>query len=109
MTMYTRGGDNAFLGTGTPSFSPLPAARQGPTWNAGFIDNPLDGESAIHSSSIANELIRMSRQALPIDSTNGFLPGRERSFRRLWRYRRAGFWISLLPIYVQPRRSRHSQ
>src|SRR5882762_408928 len=28
MTMYTRGGDNAFLGTGTPSFSPLPAGAQ---------------------------------------------------------------------------------
>jgi len=74
MTMYTRGGDNAFLGTGTPSFSPLPAGAQGPTWNAGFIETHL----TVNPQFILinrYELIRMSRQALPIDSTNGFLPG----------------------------------
>ena len=74
MTMYTRGGDNAFLGTGTPSFSPLPAGAQGPTWNAGFIETHLTVNPQFI---LVNryELIRMSRQALPIDAANGYLPG----------------------------------
>src|SRR6266404_9118090 len=65
MTMYTRGGDNVFLGTGTPSFSPLPTGAQGPTWNAGFIETHL----TVNPQFILinrYELIRMSRQALPI-------------------------------------------
>ena len=65
MTMYTRGGDNAFLGTGTPSFSPLPVGAQGPTWNAGFIETHLTVNPQFI---LVNryELIRMSRQALPV-------------------------------------------
>jgi hypothetical protein len=65
MTMYTRGGDNVFLGTGTPSYSPLPAGAQGPTWNAGFIETHLTVNPQFI---LVNryELIRMSRQALPV-------------------------------------------
>jgi len=70
---------------------------QGPTWNAGFIETHLT-VIPIHPRH-RYELIRMSRQALPIDAANGYLRG-ERSFRELWGYRCTGFWISLLPIYV---------
>jgi len=73
MTMYTRGGDNVFLGTGTPSFSPLPAGAQGPTWNAGFIETHYTVNPQFI---LVNryELIRMSRQALPI-TPGVFEPG----------------------------------
>ena len=65
MTMYTRGGDNVFLGTGTPAFSPLPTGAQGPTWNAGFIETHYTVNPQFI---LVNryEAIRMSRQALPI-------------------------------------------
>jgi len=73
MTMYTRGADNVFLGTGTPSFSPLPAGAQGPTWNAGFIETHYTVNPQFI---LVNryELIRMSRQALPI-TPGVFEPG----------------------------------
>lgn len=67
MTMYTRGGDNVFLGTGTPS-SPnftLPPGAQGPTWNAGFIETHYTVNPQLILIN-RYELIRMSRQALPI-------------------------------------------
>jgi hypothetical protein len=73
MTMYTRGGDNAFLGTGTPAFSPLPTDAKGPTWNAGFIETHY---TFTPQFILVNryELIRMSRQALPI-TPGVFEPG----------------------------------
>lgn len=70
MTQFLHGFDNAFLGTGTPSYSSLPLEAHSPSWNAGLIEphytvNPqliLIGRY---------ELIRMSRQAL--DSNPGNL------------------------------------
>jgi hypothetical protein len=73
MTMYTRGGDNVFLGTGTPSFSPLPAGAQGPTWNAGFIETHYTVNPQLILIN-RYELIRMSRQALPV-TPGVFEPG----------------------------------
>jgi hypothetical protein len=63
MTMYTHAGDNAFLGTGTPAYQPLPSGAHGPTWNAGMIETHY----TVNPQFILinrYELIRMSRQAL---------------------------------------------
>lgn len=73
MTIFTHAGDNAFLGTGTPSFSALPTGAQGPTWNAGFIETHY----TVNPQFILinrYELIRMSRQALPV-TPGVFEPG----------------------------------
>ena len=69
MTQYLHGFDNAFLGTATASYNPLPTGAHSPTWNAGLIEphytvNPqfvLIGRY---------ELIRMSRQALDTNPGN---------------------------------------
>jgi hypothetical protein len=74
MTMYTHAGDNAFLGTGTPSFRALPTGARGPTWNGGMIETHYTFNPQFILIN-RYELIRMSRQALPVDATNGFLPG----------------------------------
>jgi hypothetical protein len=73
-TMYFHGWDSAFLGTGTAANVPLPAGAQAPTWNGGlfethYVFNP--------QFILINryELIRMSRQALPIVPGGGFVPG----------------------------------
>src|SRR6267142_3371640 len=73
-TLYIHASDNAFLGTGTPSFDPLPAGARSPIWNGGLIET----HHTVNPQFILinrYELIRMSRQALPIDGANGFLPG----------------------------------
>jgi len=73
-TLYIHASDNAFLGTGTPSFDPLPAGARSPIWNGGLIETHY----TVNPQFILinrYELIRMSRQALPIDGANGFLPG----------------------------------
>src|SRR5216684_3607088 len=73
-TLYTHASDNAFLGTGTRSFDPLPAGARSPIWNGGMIETHY----TVNPQFILinrYELIRMSRQALPIDAANGFLPG----------------------------------
>ena len=66
-TLYMHGYDNVFLGTGTPANQPgtLPAGAHGPSWNGGFAE--------IHYTCSPQfilvgryELIRMSRQALPV-------------------------------------------
>jgi len=74
MTMYTHASDNGFLGTGTPSYNPLPTGAQSPIWNGGMIETHV----TVNPQFILinrYELIRMSRQALPVDATKGFLPG----------------------------------
>lgn len=62
-TVYLRGSDNVFLGTGTAANAPLPVGAQGPTWNGGFIETHYTVNTKLvllHRY----ELIRMSRQAL---------------------------------------------
>jgi len=74
MTMYTHASDNAFLGTGIPSYNPLPTGAQSPIWNGGMIETHY----TVNPQFILinrYELIRMSRQALPVDATNPFIPG----------------------------------
>jgi len=66
-TLYMHGYDNVFLGTGIPVNQPgtLPVGAHGPRWNGGFVE--------IHYTWSPQfilvgryELIRMSRQALPV-------------------------------------------
>jgi hypothetical protein len=65
MTMYTHASDNAFLGTGTASFNPLPTGAHSPIWNSGMIEThyTLNPQFILINR---YELIRMSRQALPV-------------------------------------------
>lgn len=74
MTMYTHASDNAFLGTGTASFRQLPTGAHSPVWNGGMIETHYTVNPQVILIN-RYELIRMSRQALPIDATNGFLQG----------------------------------
>jgi hypothetical protein len=73
-TIYFRGLDNAFLGTGTPANAALPVGAKAPTWNGGLIETHYNWNPQLI---LINRLetVRMSRQALPVDSTNVFIPG----------------------------------
>ena len=69
MTMYTHASDNAFLGTGTASFNPLPTGAHSPIWNGGMIETHY----TVNPQFILinrYELIRMSRQALDTNPGN---------------------------------------
>jgi hypothetical protein len=69
-TMFIHGSDNAFLGTGTPSYNPLPVGAHGPTWNVGTIETHYTWNPQLILIN-RYELVRMSRQAL--DSVPGNL------------------------------------
>ena len=73
-TMYFRGTDSAYLGTGTAANQTLPVGAQNPAWNGALIETHYT-----HSPQfiIINryEAIRMSRQALPVVAGGGFVPG----------------------------------
>lgn len=73
-TIYFHGWDSAFLGTGTPANATLPAGGRAPTWNGGLFETHYTFSPQLILIN-RYELIRMSRQALPIDPTNPFLPG----------------------------------
>jgi len=68
-TLYLRGMDNVFIGTGTPSFKPpltpvpLPAGARSPIWNGGFIETHYTATPQLLFLG-RYELIRVSRQAL---------------------------------------------
>jgi hypothetical protein len=64
-TIYFHGWDSAFLGTGTAANTDLPAGAQAPTWNGGLFEThyTLNPQFILINR---YELIRMSRQALPI-------------------------------------------
>lgn len=62
-TMYIHGSDNAFLGTGTPSYSDLPFGSHSPTWNVGTIETHYTYSPQLIFVN-RYELVRMSRQAL---------------------------------------------
>jgi len=69
MTQYLHGFDNAFLGTATPSYEPLPEGAHSPTWNAGLIE-PHYNVNPQFILIGRYELIRMSRQALDTNPGN---------------------------------------
>jgi hypothetical protein len=73
-TMFFHGWDSAFLGTGTPANVALPTGARAPTWNGGLFETHYTYSPQLILIN-RYELIRMSRQALPIDATNPFLPG----------------------------------
>ncbi len=73
-TLFMHGGENAFLGTGTAANNPLPFGARSPQWNGALIESHY----TVNPQFILinrYEFIRMSQQALPIDSTNVFIPG----------------------------------
>lgn len=63
-TMFIHGSDSAFLGTGTPAFSPLPDGARSPSWNVGTIETHYTYSPQLILIN-RYELVRMSRQALP--------------------------------------------
>jgi hypothetical protein len=63
-TMFIHGSDNAFLGTGTPAFSPLPDGARSPSWNVGTIETHYTYNPQLIFVN-RYELVRMSQQALP--------------------------------------------
>jgi hypothetical protein len=73
-TIYFHGWDSAFLGTSTPANVALPTGAQAPTWNGGLFETHYNFNPQFILIN-RYELIRMSRQALPIDATNPFRPG----------------------------------
>lgn len=69
-TLYLRGRDSAFLGTGTPANQPwaLPIGARAPIWNGGFAElhyNPTPQMVLVGRY----ELIRMAQQAFPLGTT----------------------------------------
>jgi hypothetical protein len=73
-TMFIHGSDNAFLGTGTPSFLPLPAGAHSPSWNVGTIETHYTYSPQLIFIN-RYELVRMSRQALDLDADGVAIPG----------------------------------
>jgi hypothetical protein len=72
-TVYFHSWDSAFLGTGTPANAPLPAGARAPTWNGGLFETHYTFNPQLILIN-RYELIRMSRQALPI-VPGAFAPG----------------------------------
>jgi hypothetical protein len=72
-TMYFHGWDSAFLGTGTPANTDLPVGAQAPTWNGGLFETHYMFNPQFILIN-RYELIRMSRQALPV-VPGPFTPG----------------------------------
>jgi len=72
-TIYFHGWDSAFLGTGTAANTDLPAGAQAPTWNGGLFETHYMFNPQFILIN-RYELIRMSRQALPI-MAGTYVPG----------------------------------
>ena len=73
-TIYFHGWDSAFLGTGTRAIDPLPMGAKAPTWNGGLIETHFNlSPQWLFENRL--ETVRMSRQALPINSAAPFTPG----------------------------------
>ena len=67
-TLYMRGQDNAYLGTGTAAgLAGLPDGAQSPTWNGGFVEAHYTWSPQLVFVG-RYEAVRMSRQALPVGS-----------------------------------------
>jgi hypothetical protein len=72
--MYFHSADNAYLGTGTPAYDPLPTGAQKPIWNGALFESHYTyNPELIFIQRV--ELVRMSQQALPIDPTNPYIAG----------------------------------
>ncbi len=65
-TVYMRGKDNAYLGSGTPAGpEPLPDGARGPIWNGGFVEAHYTWTQQLILVG-RYELLRMAQQALPV-------------------------------------------
>jgi len=69
LPFYMHGYDSVFLGTGTPANQALPAGAMAPTWNGGFVETHYHVNPQFVLVQ-RDEVIRMSRQALPGNAPN---------------------------------------
>ena len=69
LPFFMHGWDNVYLGTSTPANQALPDGAQAPSWNGGFIETHyhLTPQFVLTQR---DEIIRMSKQALPDNPTN---------------------------------------
>ena len=68
-TLFMHGWDSAFLGTNTPSNSPLPLGAQAPTFNGGLFESHYNYSPRLILIN-RYELIRMSRQSFASNPSN---------------------------------------
>jgi hypothetical protein len=75
-SIYFHGSDSVYLGTNTPANTPLalPTGAQAPSWNGGLFETHYNFNPQFILIN-RYELIRMSRQALPVAPAGGFVPG----------------------------------
>jgi len=69
LPFFMHGWDNVYLGTSTAANQPLPDGAQAPVWNGGFIETHYH----LHPQFVLvqrDEIIRMSKQALPGNPAN---------------------------------------
>lgn len=69
LPFFMHGWDNVYLGTSTAANQPLPDGARAPVWNGGFIETHYH----LHPQFVLvqrDEIIRMSRQALPTNPGN---------------------------------------
>jgi hypothetical protein len=72
--MYFHSSDDKYLATGTPSNLALPTGARNATWNGALFESHYTfNPQYILIQRV--ELVRMSQQALPVDPTNGYIPG----------------------------------
>ena len=72
--MYFHSSDNKYLATGTPANLALPTGARDATWNGALFESHYTfNPQYILIQRV--ELVRMSQQALPVDPTNGYIPG----------------------------------
>jgi hypothetical protein len=69
LPFFMHGWDNVYLGTSTPANQALPDGAQAPSWNGGFIETHyhLTPQFVLTQR---DEIIRMSKQALPDNPKN---------------------------------------
>jgi hypothetical protein len=75
--MYFHSSDNKYLATGTPTlaaYGTLPTGARDATWNGALFESHYTYSPQFIIIQRV-ELVRMSQQALPVDPTNGYIPG----------------------------------
>jgi hypothetical protein len=68
-TIYFHSTDNAYLGTNTPAYSPLPAGAHSPTWNGGLFESHYTFNPQLILIN-RYELVRMSQQSFDTNPSN---------------------------------------
>jgi len=69
LPLFMHGWDNVYLGTSTPANQALPDGAQAPSWNGGFVETHYHFSPQLVFVQ-RDEIIRMSKQALPTNPRN---------------------------------------